>query len=97
MPINLYAGLSQFVWTVLVVDTLVRRKNLTFSASNLLHVYNAVHSRREPILTFIPTIIISDFRTPNNLILGFRSRYPTKTYISMILFGSLNPRNSELG
>ena len=40
--------LINFVRTMLVVDMLVQRENLTFNASNLLHVYNMVCSRREP-------------------------------------------------
>ena len=37
-----------FVWTILKVDTLMRQQDLAFSASDLLHVYTVVQSKRYP-------------------------------------------------
>ena len=37
-----------FVCTMLALDILMRRERLSFDASNMLHVYNVVCSRKEP-------------------------------------------------
>ena len=42
-----------FVQTVLVVDTLMWRQNLSFSAYDLLHIYNVVHPKKVKLVIHV--------------------------------------------
>ncbi|GFS31493.1 hypothetical protein Acr_00g0017690 [Actinidia rufa] len=48
VPAHLHASVINFVRTVLVVDTLMRREGLEFGAYDLLHVYIVVRLKWEP-------------------------------------------------
>ena len=53
-----------FVRTVLTIDTLMRREELSFKVLDLLHVDNMVHYEKSPAQTCTPTIYLQ-LRNPS--------------------------------